>query len=748
MIAPARSRIADNAAPALAAGFAVVMIAIGISLLAIRFSTPWDGLQWQRSGWGNALSGSGWQVRPVGEVAQVEAGVAITAVNGQPITEIVRSPFDLTGLGSTPSLTYDIASAAGPSQVEQPLAPFPVGLFISDEWALVLTALGLVAVAGIVFARRPRDPAAQLLLVMASAFSGGPVWEWVGINDIVSGPILPLTYLAAPLTFLGYSAGILFPFVYPRPADWLVRHRLVVALLALSPGLLAVVGLVVAHLSGEPFLTWLMRLSPLEPATITAGVAIWLVGIPLRFRSLHGEDRRRYILLIGPPVAAGAAMMLVWILPAVILGRPLLPWSISESLIVPVMLGLAVAVLRLGVFESRKLLDRALVYGALTIAVASIYLALVGGTLLLVNEELGFLAAIVATVLAVLLIAPLREALQRAVNRLMYGDRDDPYRALSRLGARIEASLAPLDVLAAVVDTVAEALRVPYVAVEFETEAGSTIAAEHGAPSATVDRMPLAHQGELIGHLLVTQRNGDEMDETDRRLLADLARQASPAAFAARAQGELQRSRERLVAAREEERRRLRRDLHDGLGPALAGSRLQLQAAQESLASDPDRAQRILHQLEAETHEAIGEVRRMARDLRPPALDELGLLAALRERATHFSTAGRVRVEVQAPEQLPPLPAAVEVAAYRIALEALTNVVTHARARSCCLAIALDGDLRVEVRDDGVGVSPSPPSGIGLRSMRERANELGGSLEIRPGAPGTVVIARLPVSFG
>lgn len=745
MNAPAGSRMTGGSGPVLAATFAALMVASGLGLLAMRLTSPWDGLEWQQSHWGNAFEGAGWLVQPVGDAARVAPGEAVTAVNGQPIASIVRSPFDLVGLGSPSSLTYDVVSDAGARRVEQPLAPFPLDLYLAQGWPALVTDLGLFAFVAFIFAHRPRDPAAQLLLALVSVFAIGPLWQWVGINDIVAGPLLPVSRLIAPLTFLGYSAGILFPFVYPRPADWLVRHRRLVLALALVPSAAVTVGLLAAQLSGEPWLSWNVRLVQIEPATFIAGLGIWAVGVPVHFRHLRGADRRRYGLLIGSLLGAGGLLLLLWVVPSTVSSGPLLPWPLSYLLAAPVLAALAIGVLRLGAFELGVLLNRSLVYGALTISVALIYLVLVGGTMLVVQQEAGFVAAIVATVLAVVLVQPMRDALQRVVNRLMYGDRDDPYRALSRLGARIESSLAPRDVLTAVVDTVAEALRVPYVAVELETDDGAQIAAERGARSDSLSRLPLVHQGDLVGHLLVAWRAGEAENEVDQRLLTDLSRQAGPAAFAARAQDQLQRSRERLVAALEEERRRLRRELHDGLGPALAGSRLQLQAAQASLTADPVRTQRILEQIEAETREAIGEVRRMARDLRPPTLDELGLLAALRERATHFSAEGSLRVEVDAPDRLPALPAAVEVAAYRIALEAVANVVAHARAHRCRVCIELDGDLRVEVRDDGIGFERGRPGGVGLRSMRERADELGGTFEVQAASPGTIVVAHLPV---
>jgi len=227
-----------------------------------------------------------------------------------------------------------------------------------------------------------------------------------------------------------------------------------------------------------------------------------------------------------------------------------------------------------------------------------------------------------------------------------------------------------------------------------------------------------------------------------------VARQAGPIAHAVGLTADLQHSRERLVRARDEERRRLRRDLHDGLGPRLASLTLKLDAARNLLTYDSTAADAMLRDLKADTQAAIADIRRLVYDLRPPALDELGLVVgALREHAASHSTLDGLRITVEAQEELPPLLAAVEVAAYGIALEALTNVKRHAQARECVVRLALDGGLQLKITDDGVGLPAGYQAGVGLTSMRERAAELGGRcvMERRSGG-GTRVWAELPVN--
>lgn len=279
-------------------------------------------------------------------------------------------------------------------------------------------------------------------------------------------------------------------------------------------------------------------------------------------------------------------------------------------------------------------------------------------------------------------------------------------------------------------------------------------AGEDAAPATVA--LPLVAQGEAVGELRLVLRPGErELGPADRRLLGDLSRQAGIAVQATRLTTDLrgltvtlQHSRERLVTTREEERRRLRRDLHDGLGPALASVTFKVEAARNLLRRDPARADALLASVAEQTQGTISDIRRLVYDLSPPALDQLGLVAALRQYAVGLDTGTQVGVDV--PDDLPSLPAAVEVAAYRIALEATTNALRHAAARHCVVRLAVeDTALLVEVCDDGRGLPEQPRAGVGLHSMRERAAELGGVCAVEPRADGgTVVRARLPLAAG
>ncbi len=422
-----------------------------------------------------------------------------------------------------------------------------------------------------------------------------------------------------------------------------------------------------------------------------------------------------------------------------------------------------IAILRYKLYDIDLLINRTLVYGSLSACVIGTYVFAVVALGAIFHARGNLVVSLVATGVVAVLFQPLRSRFQRAVNRLMYGDRDDPSTVTSRLGQRIEATLAPEAVLPTVVETIAQALKLPYVAILLKQGEGFRSAAAYGSPQAEPESLPLVYQREEIGRLVIAPRApGEQFSAADRTLLEDLARQAEVAVHAVRLTADLQNSRERLVSTREEERRRLRRDLHDGIGPTLTGLALQLNAARKLVGSKPEDAEESLARIEQRTEETIAEMRRLIYGLRPPALDDLGLIPSIYQQAQNqgmveLSTGTetderlehRTVFSMNAPEKLPPLPAAVEVACYRIVQEALTNVARHAHARTCHVRLLVDrgsGVLEVEITDDGVGISGGRVAGVGLSSMRERAEELGGTLTVeRRPEGGTRVLARLPL---
>ena len=476
-----------------------------------------------------------------------------------------------------------------------------------------------------------------------------------------------------------------------------------------------------------------------------------------RYRRVAGPAERQQtkwvVAGLTAAILGSVVLALIEAAPAPVLVREL-AGTLVDPVFLVLPLSVGIAILRYRLWDIDIIVNRALVYGALTATIAGVYALVVGGLGALLQARGSPLLALLGAGTIAVLFAPLRDRLQRGVNRLMYGERGDPYGVLSRLGRQLEGALAPDGVLHTVAHTVKDALKLPYVAIALRDGDEFTINAAAGVPTTGPLSLPLVHRGETVGRLLLGHRAGERsLSTADRRLLDDIARQAGVAAHAVRLTADLRSSNEelraargRLVTAREEERRRLRRDLHDGLGPQLAGFTLRLDAARNLLRRDPDTADALLGDLSGRAQAAVDDIRRLVYALRPPALDDLGLVAALRQHAEQYAHTG-LWVTVQAPESLPSLPAAAEVVAYRIAQEALANAARHSGAATCAVRIALKDALCLEITDDGRGIEVGRRAGVGLASMRERAEELGGSfaIESAPNA-GTTVRVRLPLS--
>jgi signal transduction histidine kinase len=519
-----------------------------------------------------------------------------------------------------------------------------------------------------------------------------------------------------------------------------------------------------------PWNVLLIFLLPLDFATVEQQplafslLAIWFLTLVIlgiyaqivRYRRVSTPEERQqtkwvvfgfalwfgYILISSGPYFYTSSLepgaSIPWWVPVSGLG-----WWLSLS-IVPVTLTIAITRFRL--WNIDLLINRTLVYGALTASVVALYVLVIGGMGLLFQSGDSLLTPLLATGLAAVLFQPLRARLQGAVNRMMYGERDDPVAVISKLADQLEQTGTPHSALSNIVETVAQTLRLPYAAIELGEE-GEAVA-HYGTPVNELERIPLVYQGEAVGRLVVDQRApGESFSPKDYQLLDNIASQAGAAAFNARLTSDLQRARTWLVTAREEERRRLRRDLHDGLGPELASLMLKLDATRNLLESDPETADRLLGELKEQVKGSVADIRRLVYNLRPPALDELGLISALRERAASFPSGAGPLVHVEGPEQMPPLPAATEVAAYRIVQEAVNNASKHGKAKECWVRLSVDDGLSLEITDDGSGLPDDMRFGVGITSMRERTSELGGTFKIEsiPGG-GTRVHVWMPIS--
>ena len=482
------------------------------------------------------------------------------------------------------------------------------------------------------------------------------------------------------------------------------------------------------------------RLLPLVVAVSVLGVVLAMASVVVRYRRSTGleRDRMRWLLWSVLVMAVLVVLSVVADIQAV------------SDVVVFVIAALPPVAMTIGIVSPRivvveDLLARTAVYGLLALVLVVADLVVVAGLTALLGDALDQQQIIVVVlVLTLALYGPLRLRLGLYVRRLMLGTRANPYDAVAGLASVLETTDESSEQLTAVTRAVAEAFGVRFVSVEVERSVGQRVVATYGERPAEVRTLPITYRDQVVGRLVLPSRGlRGRLSRRDEVLLGDLVRQAATAARTSQMADELQESRERLVVAREEERRRIRRDLHDGLGPALSGVVFQVDAARLMVDRDPETAKRHLVATTDHVKEVVADVRRLVHDLRPPALDDRGLVGALSQLAESLD----LSVEVTADGVDAGLPAAVEVAAYRIAAESLNNVARHAGATAVHVALTATPDaLVVEVRDDGRGMAADAQAGVGLLSLRERAAELGGTTEVTcPDDGGTVVRARLPL---
>jgi signal transduction histidine kinase len=516
-------------------------------------------------------------VEPLDPRGPFRAGDVVVAMNGVPLETWAADAFRLPWLAraapaeampSLPdSIRFDVRRDGAIATIEAPRLTLSSDRVGGAPIGVVIFGVGVLALAVLLVIRRPRVTALRLLLVAAAANVADIVaWELdLQPSDLaVQTPYLYAFCAAAVFNLVFWSSVAHILTVYPVRSRPAARSRFVIPVLYAAPIAGLLLGLVVARLPGGTILDWIGRWAAVQALVASAMLVVILAATVAGYRRTR-EPRRHQVRWIALALGfAAAATLGLLTLPIALMGRPLVPRTTVDLLVLPVPIALALAVIR------------------------------------------------------------------------------------------------------------------------------------------------------------------------DRLFQVDL----------------IARSRGRIVAAREEERRRLRRDLHDGLGPTLAAVGLKLDLARERAGPDPDGLGSLLDEIRTDVRGVISDVRRLARELRPPTLDTLGLVGALEQQATALGGGAAPSIVVVVDGALPLLPAAIEVVAYRIATEAMANVVRHAEATSCIVRLAIDRDLLVvEIADDGIGVDATAPAGVGLRSIDERAAEVGGEVDLiaRPGG-GTIVRARLPLT--
>lgn len=598
---------------------------------------------------------------------------------------------------------------------------------------------------------RPRNVLGWLLLGLGLANGFGLFCEAYGVHALVQHPGslpagLTLAWIGTSIWPLGFGpAFVTLPLLFPsgrlRPGVWrVVLHVGSAASLAMVIGL---------ALSSESLRDDVPGATP--PLQSPVGMPLFVVGTLLVVVCVLAVGVRTLVRLhrAQPPVRQQLAWLVLGTLPSFV-SLFFAPEAVSAALLSLMPLGLVLGVLRYRLLDISLVLHRTLVYGALTSLVVGVYAGVVAALTALVPH--GPFPAVVAAAAVVLLVRPAHALLQRTVTRYVYGDRDDPLRALARLGEQLSGRASGLQRLT---DSVCTALRSPVA--ELWTGSGDALVLAAASPAASrIDggpdvprhRVDLAYSGEPVGRLDVGWRTADEpLGDTDLDLLELLAVPIGVAVHADLLTGELRESRTRLQLAADTERDRLRRDLHDGLGPSLSGVVLGLGAARTAASRGQlDLLDDLLARVADEVGSSVAEVRRLVDGLRPSALLAGDLVAAVRAHVDALATGNELRISIVAPETPLALPPTVEEAAYRICLEAVTNVVRHAGARSCEVRIDAGPPLVVTVTDDGTGIPAQRRSGVGLLSMRSRAESVGGCLALsRGGDGGTIVRAEFPL---
>ena len=617
---------------------------------------------------------------------------------------------------------------------------------------------GVYAVVGAVVALSVPENLIGWLLVGGAAVAGaGEAMTEAGVHGelIASGSVPGAAYLVtagvtlralSPVISIGALPAYFPDGRLPGPR-WVWLRRVLVAAVFCS-----VAGGVLAPFETRLGDHWRGPLSPpaaisqplqlLEAAgallTLVAGVGA-IAGLVSRWRR-RGPVVRQQLLLFACAVVA-TAIFLAAVLTFVFVSQDgsLPRWTFAVAGL-PVPVAIAIATLNHGLYDLRRAANRTILWLLMSASLIGVYAVVVLTAAALIPDRRAWWPSAVAAIVTALVLVPLRERLQRLVNRVVYGRWREPYEVLSGLAERLAAAADVDRLLEAAVAELAAELDLADLGVR--DLHGAVVA---GASAQAGTSIPLQAYGTTVGSLSYRQPDR-ELSASEQRLIRDLASHLGGALHARALLNDLQRTRERLVLAREEERRRLRRDLHDGIGPALAGLTLKAETAQAMLPPDASDASRQLQDLSDEIRMTVVDVRRVVEGLRPPALDELGLVGACTQAVKRLTAAAGVAATVQADNQLPPLPAAVEVAAFRIVLEAVTNIVRHANARRCCVSLALARPcLTVTIVDDGSGLGEDRHEGNGLATMRERAEELGGSLSVADTHPGVRVEAQLPV---
>ena len=611
-----------------------------------------------------------------------------------------------------------------------------------------LVAVGFTLAGAALVQLRCRNPVGWLLLVtglMAAMTHAGGAYGARALTD--GDESMPLGRLAA---WLGSAAGVpalllpvlVLPALYPngRPPSRFWSWHIRVSLLGIA--LFTLAALTVNGISnptvGGTRLPWD---APGWWAWVTVGtsalflipaVGVAVVGTTVRAIRAGAPERQQLLWLI----CVIGIMFATLFLPA-----SEVPFAVAQACMP---LAVVVGVLRYRLLGIEVALRRTLLYTPLAFLVAITIGGLTTGLAQLMPQ--GPLPLLLASAVVAILVIPMAGRLRQVVDQLVLGEAMDPLALVDRVGVGLQTDSD--DPVASMLEVVAAAVGASYASVR--DSAGQEVAAMGVARGAVLE-VPLRNGGAVLGVLRVGPRRGEpRVTPRDDRLVHTLVPHLAVVLRSRRLTEDLARERQRTLAATLVERDRLRRDLHDGLGPSLSGIALGLEAATTAVTRDPTGLLVLLERTREEADGAVREIRRVLNGLRPATLDRHGLQGAVAETANQLGMdgAGRPRFELQA-QPLPALPPEVEESAFRIVAEAMTNVARHSGAHRCRVRIdQSNGDLTLGIVDDGGGFTVRGVNGHGLESMRRRASDVGGRLTVAPVEPqGTAVTAVLPMSL-
>ena len=680
----------------------------------------------------------------------IQAGDLVIAVNG---TEMETWAQSLLGthegsdweIGQT--LIYTVSRTGKNLELPVTLRQYPLKANLLKNWGLISFATAFLLIAGFIRIRKPNHHGGQILFLTACALAGSTAWSFgLQVSDFTDGTGFWLYKISTLLFYdLFWIGGLHFALIFPKPNPILLKSRFIIPAIYVIPYFLLGTFLILARSASSGILDWFSRWTVPEGIHATFFLSMTLLATIWQYRnSRSGITRHQIRWITFASLISGGSGLLLYVIPSV-LGRQIIDINLAGLIVLPFPIAIAIAILRHNLFDIDKLINRTMVYGALSASTMTLYIFIVGylSDKFQINDRT--IITFFTTGLVAILFQPLRNWLQKSVNRWMYGERDEPYQVLVNLSEQMGKTLSPENTLPTLIETIARTLKLPCVTITLFHSGIEETQATFGLPKEPFIQLPLIHHSELIGYLKVSQRSHDEeFSLSEKHLLENIAAQASTAAFNVRLMHDLQRARLNLVTAREEERRRIRRDLHDGLGPNLASLTLRADTIHNLLEHDPQRADQMLGDLKRQIQSTIQDVRLLVYELRPPALDELGLIGAIESFIDKNATT-QPEIILNAAKPFPDLSAALEVAVYRIAMEGLNNILRHAKAEHAIIEIRIQNkELIIDIQDDGIGMSPVSITGVGLASMREHAEELGGKFKVLPAQPGFHIRAEIP----